>query len=285
MCGGGDSSSSKSNMESFQADAATDSGGGTGEVRRLNVVYFLSRDGRLEHPHLIRVHHFYRHGVHLHDVKRWLADLRGKDMAESYSWSYKRRYKSGYVWQDLMDDDLITPIADNEYVLKGSLLPSFSTPNHSSPSEKTKEAGEESQMVRSVPPETLQIEHEDEMVSPKPPPQLDQDSPGQTSLLEDASEKANRLFKPEFVDIVEERKEGQKPFLHEGDHTKKKTTIWSFLSCREVETNVSTVKPAHRRLAGTEAWDHTDANRRSRKEGEKALSSMSYKPTSEPNCS
>lgn len=34
-----------------------------------------------------------------------------------------RKYKNGYVWQDLMDDDLITPIADNEYVIKGSLLP------------------------------------------------------------------------------------------------------------------------------------------------------------------
>ena len=31
-----------------------------------------------------------------------------------------RRYKNGYVWQDLLDDDLITPISDNEYVLKGS---------------------------------------------------------------------------------------------------------------------------------------------------------------------
>lgn len=31
-----------------------------------------------------------------------------------------RRYKTGYVWQDLMDDDLMTPLSDNEYVLKGS---------------------------------------------------------------------------------------------------------------------------------------------------------------------
>lgn len=34
-------------------------------------------------------------------------------------WVY-RRYKTGFVWQDLMDGDLITPISDNEYVLKGS---------------------------------------------------------------------------------------------------------------------------------------------------------------------
>lgn len=36
-----------------------------------------------------------------------------------------RRYKTGYVWQDLVDDDLITPISDNEYVLKGSEISSI----------------------------------------------------------------------------------------------------------------------------------------------------------------
>ncbi|KZV21787.1 protein UPSTREAM OF FLC-like [Dorcoceras hygrometricum] len=98
--------------------------GAGAEVRRLNVVYFLSRKGRIEHPHLIRIHHLSRNGVRLRDVKRWLGDLRGKDMPESFSWSYKRRYKTGYVWQDLFDDDLITPISDNEYVVKGSEISS-----------------------------------------------------------------------------------------------------------------------------------------------------------------
>ncbi|KAK2988075.1 hypothetical protein RJ640_002016, partial [Escallonia rubra] len=93
---------------------------GGGEVRRVHIIYFLSRKGRSEHPHLIRVHHLSRNGVRLRDVKRWLSELRGKDLAESYAWSYKRRYKAGYVWQDLLDEDLITPISDNEYVLKGS---------------------------------------------------------------------------------------------------------------------------------------------------------------------
>ncbi|KAG9451392.1 hypothetical protein H6P81_011357 [Aristolochia fimbriata] len=95
-----------------------------GEVRRVHIVYFLSRNGRIEHPHLIRVHHVNRHGVRLRDVKRWLGELRGKEMPETFSWSYKRRYKNGYVWQDLLDDDLITPISDNEYVLKGSEISS-----------------------------------------------------------------------------------------------------------------------------------------------------------------
>ncbi|XP_028803272.1 uncharacterized protein LOC114758401 [Neltuma alba] len=63
------------------------------------------------------------------DVNRWIGEVRRKDLAETYAWSYKRRYKIGYVWQDLLDDDLITPISNNEYVLKGSQssLPSFET--------------------------------------------------------------------------------------------------------------------------------------------------------------
>ncbi|KAL6981575.1 hypothetical protein U1Q18_023201 [Sarracenia purpurea var. burkii] len=106
------------------SSTAGGSGGGSGlQVRRIHIIYFLSRKGRIEHPHLIRVHHLSRNGVRLHDVKRWLSELRGKDMPEAFAWSYKRRYKTGYVWQDLLDEDLITPISDNEYVLKGSEIP------------------------------------------------------------------------------------------------------------------------------------------------------------------
>lgn len=38
-----------------------------------------------------------------------------------------RRYKSGYVWLDITDDDLITPVDDNEYVLMGSFIPTIVT--------------------------------------------------------------------------------------------------------------------------------------------------------------
>ncbi|KAL2514129.1 uncharacterized protein Fot_28100 [Forsythia ovata] len=41
---------------------------GGAEVRRLHIVYFLSRNGRIEHPHLIRVHHLSRNGVHLREI-------------------------------------------------------------------------------------------------------------------------------------------------------------------------------------------------------------------------
>ncbi|KAK4410993.1 hypothetical protein Sango_0172300 [Sesamum angolense] len=75
---------------------------GGAEVRRLHIVYFLSRKGRIEHPHLVRVHHLSRNGVRLRDVKRWLGELRGKDMPESF----------------------LGRIKDNEYVLKGSEISS-----------------------------------------------------------------------------------------------------------------------------------------------------------------
>ncbi|KAK1413374.1 hypothetical protein QVD17_35146 [Tagetes erecta] len=96
----------------------------SGQMRKVHIVYFLCRNGRVEDPHLIRIHHHSRNGVYLRDVKRWLSELRGKDMSESFAWSYKRMYKEGYVWQDLLNDDLITPICDNEYVLKGSKISS-----------------------------------------------------------------------------------------------------------------------------------------------------------------
>jgi hypothetical protein len=98
-----------------------------GVARRINVVYFLSRGGRTDQPHLFRVNlsHLHRAGVRLRgtstrrpfvffffgrsirftnnaaahcngapcsnsDVKRWLSEVRGKDMPDKFSWSYKR---------------------------------------------------------------------------------------------------------------------------------------------------------------------------------------------------
>lgn len=46
---------------------------GVGEVRRLHIIYFISRKGRIEHPHLIRVHHLSRNGVRLRGTQ--LASL------------------------------------------------------------------------------------------------------------------------------------------------------------------------------------------------------------------
>ncbi|GLT80657.1 hypothetical protein SLA2020_520840 [Shorea laevis] len=119
-----------------------------GGVKKLDIIYFLSSMGHMEHPHLIRVQHLNGNGVYLRDVKRWLADLRGKEMPEAFSWSCKRRYKSGYVWQDLMDDDLIMPVCDSEYVLKGSQL----IPNNNVPLDATryfqKQAADDEQPIQ-----------------------------------------------------------------------------------------------------------------------------------------
>ncbi|KAL6838460.1 hypothetical protein ACP4OV_031705 [Aristida adscensionis] len=98
---------------------------------RVTVLYYLCRNGRhLEHPHLMELHLASPH-LYLGDVLRRLDKLRGKGMAAMYSWSCKRRYKTGFVWHDVSDDDLLFPVptqgqsqnqGSGEYVLKGSLL-------------------------------------------------------------------------------------------------------------------------------------------------------------------
>lgn len=44
-----------------------------GEVRRLHIIYFLSHMGRVDHPHLIRVHHLNRGGVYLRGISIYIA--------------------------------------------------------------------------------------------------------------------------------------------------------------------------------------------------------------------
>ncbi|KAG6488810.1 protein SOSEKI 5-like [Zingiber officinale] len=89
---------------------------------KVPVVYYLSRDGHLEHPHFMEVALSSSDGLYLRDVIDRLDLLRGEGMADLYSWSSKRSYKNGFVWQDLSEDDLIRPAHGYEYVLKGSEL-------------------------------------------------------------------------------------------------------------------------------------------------------------------
>ncbi|KAK2655829.1 hypothetical protein Ddye_008881 [Dipteronia dyeriana] len=91
--------------------------------KKVQVVYYLTRNGHLEHPHYMEVTHFSNQHLRLRDVIDRLTVLRGKGMPSLYSWSCKRSYKNGYVWNDLAENDIIHP-ADNggEYVLKGSEL-------------------------------------------------------------------------------------------------------------------------------------------------------------------
>lgn len=56
-------------------------GGGEGEVRRIHIIYFLSRMGRVEQPHLIRIQHIAPNGVYL----RGAQYLFKSKMLEEYS--------------------------------------------------------------------------------------------------------------------------------------------------------------------------------------------------------
>ncbi|XP_037407271.1 protein SOSEKI 4-like [Triticum urartu] len=87
---------------------------------RVAVVYYLSRNGQLEHPHFMEVALSSPDGLYLRDVIDRLDALRGKGMARMYSWASKRSYRNGFVWHDLADDDYVHPVGGREYVLKGT---------------------------------------------------------------------------------------------------------------------------------------------------------------------
>ncbi|KAL1336662.1 hypothetical protein HN51_031037 [Arachis hypogaea] len=90
--------------------------------KRVHVVYYLSRNGLLEHPHYVEITLFPNDPLRLKDVFERLIALRGSGMPLQYSWSCKRNYKSGYVWCDLALNDIIHPAEGAEYILKGSEL-------------------------------------------------------------------------------------------------------------------------------------------------------------------
>ncbi|RDX62863.1 Protein UPSTREAM OF FLC, partial [Mucuna pruriens] len=90
--------------------------------RKVQVVYYLSRNGLLEHPHFMELTLLPNQPLRLKDVFDRLMSLRGSGMPLQYSWSSKRSYKSGYVWYDLALKDIIHPAEGGEYVLKGSEL-------------------------------------------------------------------------------------------------------------------------------------------------------------------
>lgn len=78
-----------------------------GEVRRLQIIYFLShRMGRVDHPHLIRVLHLTRNGVY----------LRGSDQHLSYI------YASSFVQ---VFDTVLCNIWDDVCLMINELLNQF----------------------------------------------------------------------------------------------------------------------------------------------------------------
>ncbi|MED6181440.1 hypothetical protein PIB30_019337 [Stylosanthes scabra] len=100
----------------------------SGSRRKVQIVYYLSRNGVLEHPHFMELSlEPSQVPLRLKHVFDRLMDLRGRGMPLQYSWSSKRKYKSGYVWHDLAPKDILHPSHSysnglEEYVLKGSHL-------------------------------------------------------------------------------------------------------------------------------------------------------------------
>ncbi|KAM4094065.1 hypothetical protein ACB094_06G167200 [Castanea mollissima] len=90
--------------------------------QKVPIIYYLSRNGQLEQPHFMEVPLSSPKGLYLKDVLNRLNILRGQGMANMYTWSSKRSYKNGFVWQDLSDNDFIYPCHGQEYVFKGSQL-------------------------------------------------------------------------------------------------------------------------------------------------------------------
>ncbi|XP_024962032.1 protein UPSTREAM OF FLC [Cynara cardunculus var. scolymus] len=90
--------------------------------RKVQVVYYVSKNGQLEHPHIVEVTYLVHHQLRLKDVLERLSVLRGRGMPSLYSWSCKRMYKNGYVWNDLGENDVICPSDGEEFVLKASQL-------------------------------------------------------------------------------------------------------------------------------------------------------------------
>ncbi|CAD5185809.1 unnamed protein product [Musa acuminata subsp. malaccensis] len=89
-------------------------------LRKVQIIYYLSWNGQLEHPHFIELPYLPNQQLRLRDVIERLTLLRGRGMPALFSWSCKRSYKNGYVWNDLAENDVIFPADGVEYVLKGS---------------------------------------------------------------------------------------------------------------------------------------------------------------------
>ncbi|GLT85777.1 hypothetical protein SLE2022_039550 [Rubroshorea leprosula] len=105
-----------------------------------------------------------------------LTTLKGKGMPYLYSWSCKRSYKNGYVWNDLEENDVIYPSDGAENVLKGSELVNgcfiskrFQLGSHKMPSPPSPEIHEPKQ------------EFEDEKEQEKEAYELDEEKTSYTS--------------------------------------------------------------------------------------------------------
>ncbi|KAG6417653.1 hypothetical protein SASPL_119837 [Salvia splendens] len=140
--------------------------------QKVPVIYYLSRNRQLEHPHFMEVTLSTPDGLYLKDVIVRLNALRGRGMASTYSWSCKRSYKNGYVWHDLCDNDIILPAHGNEYILKGS------------------EFFEDSNYGNCSPAETVILHNQKAL--PEPPCSRSQEESSSSSSLDDRATKTSQ---------------------------------------------------------------------------------------------
>ncbi|KAL1558179.1 protein SOSEKI 3 [Salvia divinorum] len=140
--------------------------------QKVPVIYYLSRNRQLEHPHFMELTLSSPEGLYLRDVIERLNALRGRGMASIYSWSCKRSYKNGYVWHDLCDDDIILPAHGNEYILKGS------------------EFFEDSNYGNFSPAETVILRNQKAL--PEPPSSRSQEESSSSSSLNDRATKTSQ---------------------------------------------------------------------------------------------
>ncbi|PQM38655.1 protein UPSTREAM OF FLC [Prunus yedoensis var. nudiflora] len=145
-------------------------------IKKHQVVYYLSRNGHLEHPHYMEITHLAKPPLRLRDVMDRLTALRGKGMPSLYSWSCKRSYKNGYVWNDLAENDTIYPAEGAEYL--------HHAPPRCSRGVSTTDELEEPPQTRKAPTESAHPE-------PSPPPNpsiILSNQPNQTTSLSERFE-------------------------------------------------------------------------------------------------
>ncbi|GAA0163094.1 hypothetical protein LIER_19048 [Lithospermum erythrorhizon] len=214
------------------------------EVRTIHIIYFLCRKGHIEDPHLIRVHQLSKNGIRLRDIKRWLAELRGKDMPESFAWSYKRKYMKGYVWQDLLDDDLITPHFNNEYVLKGSEISPSLISSHDTNKEANRNISMQKEPLLEEAKEKPSIE--DHLIQKKSSSEIEEELP-ESTLPNDFMKVHEEIKKI----TMENEKSSSTKSDNNSSSTKSKSKshgsvkmFTNFITCRTFETKESVIVPS-----------------------------------------
>ncbi|XAR54290.1 hypothetical protein NMG60_11029350 [Bertholletia excelsa] len=190
-------------------------------------------------------------------------------MPELFAWSYKRRYKTGYLWQDLLDDDLITPISDNEYVLKGCEI---STANFGNFSENQETSLDESAKTSSELDEdsALFSSESSTLTDDSPKPEEGKDSEKTKQELETRSEKFDNL---------------PSSYPHKNDEkNKSKNTSGMFrnlITCGAADTKESAVVVIKRKKLMPCRKSHDGG----KSTGYQKPISPAYRPVNGPNCS